>query len=234
MKIGGVNQGTPKIGLSNSGQEDAYSKHIKTQIAQIQKEMQQLSSNEELSAEEKQKKRQEYQQKITELNNQLRQHEIDKRREKQQEQAAAKGEEQAKERPETNEGISKAGIKSMISADSSMKQAKSQGTVVTKLKGEARVTAREIKTDLERGGNVGAKQELLANVNQSVEKAEGWQFKELRKANHAVLQAAKSEIEQAKKENKEEKTKEEKQKEEEKENENNLHLDGYIPVDIKL
>ncbi len=175
MKIGGVNQGTPKIGLSNSGQEDAYSKHIKTQIAQIQKEMQQLSSNEELSAEEKQKKRQEYQQKITELNNQLRQHEIDKRREKQQEQAAAKGEEQAKERPETNEGISKAGIKSMISADSSMKQAKSQGTVVTKLKGEARVTAREIKTDLERGGNVGAKQELLANVNQSVEKAEGWQ-----------------------------------------------------------
>ena len=104
----------------------------------------------------------------------------------------------------------------------------------TKLKGEARVTAREIKTDLERGGNVGAKQELLANVNQSVEKAEGWQFKELRKANHAVLQAAKSEIEQAKKENKEEKTKEEKQKEEEKENENNLHLDGYIPVDIKL
>ncbi len=122
----------------------------------------------------------------------------------------------------------------MISADSSMKQAKSQGTVVTKLKGEARVTAREIKTDLERGGNVGAKQELLANVNQSVEKAEGWQFKELRKANHAVLQAAKSEIEQAKKENKEEKTKEEKQKEEEKENENNLHLDGYIPVDIKL
>ena len=198
MKIGGVNQGTPKIGLSNSGQEDAYSKHIKTQIAQIQKEMQQLSSNEELSAEEKQKKRQEYQQKITELNNQLRQHEIDKRREKQQEQAAAKGEEQAKERPETNEGISKAGIKSMISADSSMKQAKSQGTVVTKLKGEARVTAREIKTDLERGGNVGAKQELLANVNQSVEKAEGWQFKELRKANHAVLQAAKSEIEQAK------------------------------------
>ena len=207
MKIGGVNQGTPKIGLSNSGQEDAYSKHIKTQIAQIQKEMQQLSSNEELSAEEKQKKRQEYQQKITELNNQLRQHEIDKRREKQQEQAAAKGEEQAKERPETNEGISKAGIKSMISADSSMKQAKSQGTVVTKLKGEARVTAREIKTDLERGGNVGAKQELLANVNQSVEKAEGWQFKELRKANHAVLQAAKSEIEQAKKENKEEKQK---------------------------
>ena len=204
MKIGGVNQGTPKIGLSNSGQEDAYSKHIKTQIAQIQKEMQQLSSNEELSAEEKQKKRQEYQQKITELNNQLRQHEIDKRREKQQEQAAAKGEEQAKERPETNEGISKAGIKSMISADSSMKQAKSQGTVVTKLKGEARVTAREIKTDLERGGNVGAKQEQLANVNQSVEKAEGWQFKELRKANHAVLQAAKSEIEQAKKENKEE------------------------------
>ena len=48
------------------------------------------------------------------------------------------------------------------------------------------------------------------------------------------MQAAKSEIEQAKKENKEEKTKEEKQKEEEKENENNLHLDGYIPVDIKL
>ena len=234
MKIGGVNQGTPKIGLSNSGQEDAYSKHIKTQIAQIQKEMQQLSSNEELSAEEKQKKRQEYQQKITELNNQLRQHEIDKRREKQQEQAAAKREEQAKERPETNEGISKAGMKSMISADSSMKQAKSQGAVVTKLKGEARVTAREIKTDLERGGNVGAKQEQLANVNQSVEKAEGWQFKELRKANHAVLQAAKSEIEQAKKENKEEKIKEEKQKEEEKENENNLYLDGYIPVDIKL
>ena len=80
MKIGGISEaGRMSQAAAYGGQEDAYTKNIKNQIAQAQKEMQQLSSNQELSMEDKMKKRQELTQKISDLNNQLRQHEIEQK-----------------------------------------------------------------------------------------------------------------------------------------------------------
>ena len=53
---------------------DSYSKNIQNQIADAQKALQELSSNENLTMEEKRQKRQEIQQEIADLNQQLRQH----------------------------------------------------------------------------------------------------------------------------------------------------------------
>ena len=57
--------------LRNGGmQSDSYTKSIQRQIADAQQKLQDLSSNEELSLEDKMKKRQEIQQEITNLNQQ--------------------------------------------------------------------------------------------------------------------------------------------------------------------
>lgn len=106
MKIGGIN-GAGRIsqaGAYSGAQEDAYSKNIKNQIAQAQKEMQQLSSDQELSMEEKMKKRQELAQKISDLNNRLQQHKLEQRREKQQQMAAEKDGSEKKEQKEYSNG----------------------------------------------------------------------------------------------------------------------------------
>ena len=68
---------------------DPVSQSIQKQIADAQKQLQEISADDRLSVEDKMKKRQEIQQQITSLNQQLRQHEIDLRKEK-QEKAAEK------------------------------------------------------------------------------------------------------------------------------------------------
>ena len=63
---------------------DSYSRNIQNQIANAQKQLQELSSKEDMTLEEKKKKKQELQQQISDLNMQLRQHQMEQRREKQQ------------------------------------------------------------------------------------------------------------------------------------------------------
>lgn len=63
---------------------DSVSKNIQNEISDVQRKRQELSSKEDISVEEKQKKRQEMQQEISRLNAQLRQRQAEMRREKQQ------------------------------------------------------------------------------------------------------------------------------------------------------
>ena len=81
-----TNLGSIGMGKPN----DAVSKGIQQQIANAQKRLQEISSDDTLSMEEKMKKRQEIQQEITNLNQQLRQHEMEMRKEQQAQQRAAK------------------------------------------------------------------------------------------------------------------------------------------------
>lgn len=84
MKINGFNGTNTQIGAMGMAQaNDSVSKNIQNQIANAQQKLQDLSSNEELSLEDKMKKRQEIQQEITNLNQQLRQHQIEQRKEQQ-------------------------------------------------------------------------------------------------------------------------------------------------------
>ena len=61
MKINGINGANTQIGGMNIMQSnDSVSKNLQSQIANAQKQLQELSSNNEMSLEEKMKKRQEF------------------------------------------------------------------------------------------------------------------------------------------------------------------------------
>ena len=85
MQVNGLSRaGSKTAGIKMAQKMDSFSINIKNEIARKQKEQQEISSNKSLSAEEKMKKRQEIQRQINDLYNQLRQHQIEQRREKQQ------------------------------------------------------------------------------------------------------------------------------------------------------
>ena len=91
MNVSGIQSGNAQnisSAMPSKG-TDPVSQSIQKQIADAQKQLQEISADDRLSVEDKMKKRQEIQQQITSLNQQLRQHEIDLRKEK-QEKAAEK------------------------------------------------------------------------------------------------------------------------------------------------
>ena len=96
MRVTGISNNVSASGISSGNvgmQTDSYTKNIQKQIADAQQRLQNLSANQDLSLEEKMKKRQEIQQEIANLNQQLRQHQIELRKEQQnnQEDSADQG-----------------------------------------------------------------------------------------------------------------------------------------------
>ena len=186
------------IGMNRQMGNDSVSKNIQNQIANAQKQLQELSSNKEMSMEEKMNKRQEIQQQIADLNNQLRQHQIEMRREQQQTKSSSMDDMLGGTRKVANTGnqgagLSQASMQAIISADSAISQVQSSVRVVTKMEGRAGVLEAEIKLDSARGGNVEAKQEELAEVQQKVSQAQASQLNVLANANEELEEASKSE-----------------------------------------
>ncbi len=197
MKINGLNGASTQVGGINLMQsKDSVSKNIQNQIANAQKQLQELSSNKEMSVEEKMKKRQEIQQQIADLNNQLRQHQIEQRKEQQVKKSSMNdmlgGSKQTDSKVgNQGTGLSQASMKAMISADSAMAQAKIQGSVAGQMEGKAGVLEAEIKLDAARGGNVEKKKEELAETQQKAAQAESAQMNTLSNANKELEAAAK-------------------------------------------
>lgn len=201
MTIGSV-KGTSNNVKGNSGmrmQTDSVSKNIQTQIANAQKRLQELSSNEDMELEEKMKKRQEIQQEITSLNQQLRQHEMEQRKQKQSKSSSmdemlgsSKNAGGARSGGKGS-GLSTAGMQAMISADSSIKQAQVQGSTAERLDGKASVLESEIKLDAGRGSSVERKEEELADIQKKAQEAALAQASELSNANQAMEDAEKTE-----------------------------------------
>lgn len=175
---------------------DMYTKNIQQQIMDNQKKMQDISSDQKMSVEEKMKKRQEIQQEISDLNNQLRQHLAEKQKEQQQEQKKAETQAasaQSTSSQETGIGIPGIGMSAMISAGTSLKQAQSHDSVKVKLEGRAGVLRAEIKQDAPRG-NVEAKERELAEIEKKVSDVSSAQMSSLKGANQAMKEAAKVEV----------------------------------------
>lgn len=199
MRIDGINGVNMQSGGMNRQMGmDSVSKNIQNQIANAQKQLQELSSNKELSIEEKMEKRQEIQQKITDLNNQLRQHQIKMRREQQQAKGSSMDDmlggsnRTASKAGKQSAGLSQASMTAIISADSAIARAQEQGGVVTKMEGRAGVLETEIKLDAARGGNIEAKQEELAEVQQKAAQAQSAQMTTLADASKELEAAAKA------------------------------------------
>lgn len=155
------------------------------------------------------KKRQEIQQQITDLNNQLRQHQIEQRKEQQAKKSSMDdmlggSKKTAPKAGKQSTGLSQASMKAMISADSAMAQV--QGSVATKMEGRAGVLESEIKLDSARGDVVEAKKEELAEVEQKAALAESAQMNTLATANKELEEAAKADQQTEKADDKDKKT----------------------------
>ena len=212
MKINGLNGTNTQTGGSNMMQSnDSVSKNIQNQISNAQKQLQELSANKEMSIEEKMKKRQEIQQQIADLNNQLRQHQIEQRKEQQAKKSSMDDMLGGNRKVSPNagsqsNGLSQASMKAMISADSAIAQSRVQGSVAKKMDGRAGVLEAEIKLDLARGGDVTKKKEELAEVQQKAVVAEVAQMDTLTDANRELEEAAKSNQQAEKTDDKDKKT----------------------------
>lgn len=205
MNVNGINSVNAQAGQIGMNQAaDSYSRNIQKQIANEQKRLQELSSNQEMTPEEKMKKQQEIQQKISDLNIQLRQHQIEQRKEKQQARNASSDDlfggtntAGAKKAGNSNTGLSAAGMTAMISADGFIKQAKVQGSVAAQMEGKANVLKVEIKLDAGRGVSVEKKKEELAEVEQKAQTAATASISTLADANKTVEEAAEKENKEA-------------------------------------
>lgn len=200
--IRGVDAGSLVQGNRLTQATDSYSKELQKQIDEAQKQLQELSSNEDLSAEEKMQKRQELQKKITDLTNLLRQHEIELRKEQQKESAKSMDEMLgAGKEPEAGQQAKKAGglsagsMEAMLSADAAKEQAQVYGSVSTGLKAIASTLRGEIQQDASRGSDVSAKQEELAKVEAKSEDAVSSQLGKLKEAGKTLDESAKEEVE---------------------------------------
>lgn len=194
MKINGTNGVNTQMGQMGMNQAaDSYSRNIQNQIVNAQKQLQELSSNEEMTLEEKMKKRQEIQQQISDLNMQLRQHQVEQRKEKQQAKGTSMddmlGGTKGGKSGSKSAGLSQASMTAMISADTSIKQAKVQGSVATEMKGRANV----LKAEIKQSGSTEAKEAELADLEQKAVNATASQMNTLAKANKAVEEAAAAE-----------------------------------------
>lgn len=202
MIINGISGANNNIQAGASGMgnmTDAVSKNIQSQIARAQKELQELASNQDMAMEEKMKKKQELQQEISMLNQQLRQHQIEMRREQQAKDTSMDemlGSDRNVAREKDNEsGLSQASMQAMISADSSMKHAKAQGSVASKLDGKAGVLESEIHMDKTRGGNVEKKEQELSEIQAKAKAAASSQISTLDKAVKKMKEPAEEERE---------------------------------------
>lgn len=193
MAITGVNSASKEIVgniLGKNGQNDAISKNIKNEIARAQKKLQDLSANNELSIEDKMKKRQEILQEITNLEQQLRQHEIEQRR-KQQSESASTNDMQTTTSTASSKGngLSQASTQAIISADVSMKQAKAQGRVVNNTNGKVKVLSSEIKMDKGRGTSSKKKEAELQSLEEKAQAASKAQMASLSDVNKSIKEA---------------------------------------------
>ena len=199
MKINGLNGANSQVGGMNMMKAtDSVSKNIQNQISNAQKQLQELSANKDMSIEEKMKKRQEIQQQITDLNNQLRQHQMEQRKEKQQAKKSGMDDmlggskRTAPKAASQSTGLSQASMKAIVSADSAMAQAQIQGSVATRMEGRAGVLESEIKLDSARGDDVEAKKEELVEIQEKAVVAEAVQMNTLSNANKEFEAAAKA------------------------------------------
>jgi len=199
MKIGSVTGADNSMQTGRSGmnmQVDFVSKNIQNQIANAQKQLQEVSSREDMTQEEKMKKRQEIQQEITNLNQQLRQRQIEQRKEQQSkgmsmdDMLGVKPRTGSKKSGSKGSGLSQANMQAMISADSSMKQAQVQGNVALAMEDRASVLKAEMKQD---GGGTEAKEAELAEIEQKMMNATASQMNTLASANQTIEEAAEAE-----------------------------------------
>jgi Skp family chaperone for outer membrane proteins len=194
--ISGNNTGLQPYGLKLDQGLDSVGKNLQSRIANAQKQIQNLGDNEDMSPEEKMKKRQEIQKQISDLQNQLRQHQIEQRMQDRQRRASMDdmlgGRRQSGNNTGSNTGLSDASMQAIISADAAMSQTKVQGAVKSQMEGQAHVLKGEIKMEESRGGNAEKLKEKLAELEAKVQDLTSSQMEKLSDITQETNESAKA------------------------------------------
>ena len=203
MRVDGIG-GDSKPNRVLAQATDPVSKNIRAQIANAQKQLQELAANKEMEPEEKMERRKEIQQKIMDLNAQLRQHEIELRHEKQQEkQSVAQKKQEPENAPKGKQaaGMSQGSMEAMISANRAVGQAEVQQNMVGTMKARANILKSEIEHSA-RGAAVERKQESVAEIEERISKVAKDQAQNLNRAGEELNETAKDVREEKKAEEK--------------------------------
>lgn len=253
--IGGAGIQPNKAGMGADGQMDPVSKDLQKQIEKLKNDLKEISANQEMPTDAKMKKRQEIQKQISELEVQLRQHQIEAKREERQKKKDESSfddlmgtKSQGKQNNGQNVGMSAGSMEAMISAGQSVKQANVGGSIAKKMEGRANVVEMEMKLDSARAGNsnIDLKEAELSKLRETAEKATSSQMESLAEASETLQSAAKDE--RADGEKKDDKKASGTAGNEEKENTSSSATDGetsedsetleagfaYHPVDVRL
>lgn len=180
---------------------DAISKSIENEISDVQRQRQQVSKQ-DLSADEKMKKRRELQQEISRLNNQLRQRQAEARREQNKEKVARerdaenvkaddekKAQNAASQKDETREKETesktvemqdakreKLNAQTVVLAETAVSQSRLQSRVVSGIRNDIKILKGEIRQDKARGENVDDKKEQLDKNRNRLRRASSAEF----------------------------------------------------------
>ena len=201
MKIYDVNRSHAEAGRVNADwQTDSKSKEFQNQIANAQSRLKDLAVDKELGDDEKEKKRKEIQQRIKELNNQLRQHQIQMQREEREKRANTEVSEEeqksgineeAKEIPVN----ARPDMKAILSANAAMDHAQKQGNIALEMEGRVRVLQTEIKQDIQYGKDTRQKEKELEKLEKKAVKVKGAKMSYLANASKEMKQARETERE---------------------------------------
>lgn len=211
MKINGTNgmnvpAGAIGMDAGIGGQTDPMVRDLQRQIEDLQNRIKELSSNPGMTPEMKSKKRQEMQKQISDLEVQLRQRQMEVKREEAMKRSSK--DYHADEMLGTNQqnsgkvgksstGLSAGSMEAMISADTSMKQADVNGSVARKMEDRAGVLEAEIKQDSAMGAAPTGKEEALAETQAKANEAASAQMGALAQANQAAEEAAEADKNQS-------------------------------------
>lgn len=143
---------------------DEFTRNIESEIDAKRKELEALAEKQNMTPEQKTKKRQELQQEINELMQELRQHEIEVRREKAEKAESMEdllgGGERGKEKS----------VEVLISAEGRLKSVNAENAVKTRLEGHAGVLKGEIFMDKARGISDEKKEKELSEIEERTAK----------------------------------------------------------------
>lgn len=189
---------------------DSEGKEVRNQIAAAKCRLKELSADKALNEEEREKKQKELQQKITDLNNQLRQRrlELHRRQQEQRKSAAVPDEDgshsQSSDPPEDSPKaavLPETGARAIFAASSAVGSAKSQGSLAASLESRVRILQGEIKQDEERGLDTRFKQDELERLEKKAARLNGFGSSSLAKASANLKQALEQEIRPGQKNN---------------------------------
>ncbi len=154
--------------------KDEFTRSIESEIDAKRKELEALAEKQNMTPEQKTKKRQELQQEINELMQELRQHEIEVRRERAEktesmEDLLGGGRKYSREKDNTY-GFSEKSAEALISAEGRLKSVNAENAVKTRLEGHAGVLKGEIFMDKARGISDEKKEKELSEIEERMAK----------------------------------------------------------------